>query len=476
MAETNITRCPHCQTTFRVRLEQLAAAKGAVRCGSCLQVFKAADHIVSGAKVSNIATNTPATASPTPASPTQEAHTQEPKAPKTKVPEANAPEAKVEEFEFPANDHITPSPTEEPTTNSVKKEFDVDDGLFDDIPDQINDDPLEDFGIRQPDRDNNETFENSLQLDDAIFGVQDDRNTSRFIMNDDRDIEFGSDQFGNHDSTDDAWAAILMDDDKKSSKKSDPGDESWAEALLDVDDDLIEDIDMSFEKEYVAKQEDDFVPSLEDEPESDQFQLGGDDGHSHDTVEIELSIAGSVNDLLDEPLNLENKKKQKASDTSQPNFLWLWLSGAIVMIFALIAQVGYFKFDSWSRNPNYRPVYAASCQLLNCQLPAIQNVKKMNTQHFMVRPHPKVKNALYIDTLIINHADYEQPFPDLNLIFTGLNEQTLASRHFKPKEYLAGELAGSNIMPLNVPVHIAIEIASPGAEAVGYRIELVGNH
>ncbi|NRA23582.1 MAG: zinc-ribbon domain-containing protein, partial [Oleispira sp.] len=50
MAETHITRCPHCQTTFRLRLEQLAAAKGAVRCGSCLQVFKAADHLVSDTK------------------------------------------------------------------------------------------------------------------------------------------------------------------------------------------------------------------------------------------------------------------------------------------------------------------------------------------------------------------------------------------------------------------------------------------
>jgi predicted Zn finger-like uncharacterized protein len=461
MAETNITRCPHCQTTFRIRLEQLAAAKGAVRCGSCLQVFKAADHIVSGAKVSEVATKSPVSASPA----------QEPP-----VQESEVHEVKVEEIEFPAADHITPHPTEEPATDSAKKEFDADDGLFDDIPDQINDDPLEDFGIRQPDRDNNETFENSLQLDDAIFGVQDDRNTSRFIMNDDRDIEFGSDQFGSHDNTDDAWAAILMADDKKPSKKSDPEDESWAEALLDVDEDLIEDIDMCFTKENVAKQEDDFVPSLEDEPESDQFHLSGDDGNSLDTVEIELTIAGSVNDLLDEPLNLDNKKKQKTSATSHPNFLWLWLSGAMVMIFALIAQVGYFKFDSWSRNPNYRPVYEASCQLLNCQLPAIQNIKKMNTQHFMVRPHPKVKDALYIDTLIINHADYEQPFPDLNLIFTGLNEQTVASRHFKPKEYLAGELAGSNIMPLNIPIHIAIEIASPGAEAVGYRIELVGNH
>lgn len=466
MAETNITRCPHCQTTFRIRLEQLAAAKGAVRCGSCLQVFKAADHIISGAKVSEVATKTPE----------QEPSIQEPSKQEAQTQEPERQKAKVEEIEFPESDHITPYPKEEPAPVSTKKDFDVDDGLFDDIPDQINDDPFEDFGIRQPDRDSNETFENSLQLDDAIFGVQDNLNTSRFIMDDDHDIELSSDKFGSHDDTEDAWAAILMEDEKKPSKKNDVEDESWAEALLDVDDDLIEDIDMSFEKENVAKQEDDFVPSLEDDLESDQFQLGGDKEHGHDAVEIELDITGSVNDLLDEPLNLESKKKQREAVETSPSFLWLWLSGSIVMIIALVIQIGYFKFDSWSRTPDYRPVYEVSCQLLNCQLPAIQNVKKMNTQHFMVRPHPKVKDALYIDTLIINHADYEQPFPDLNLIFTGLNEQTVASRHFKPKEYLAGELAGANIMPLNVPVHIAIEIANPGAEAVGYRIELVGNH
>jgi hypothetical protein len=146
------------------------------------------------------------------------------------------------------------------------------------------------------------------------------------------------------------------------------------------------------------------------------------------------------------------------------------------MLFALVAQVGYFKFDAWSRHPQYRPAYAFTCELLNCKLPAIQDVSLMKTQHFMVRPHPKVKQALYIDTLLINSADYQQPFPDLNLIFTGLNDQTIASRHFKPEEYLAGELAGSNSMPLNVPIHIAIEISNPGAEAVGYRIELVTNH
>lgn len=415
MTEIHITRCPHCQTTFRIRLEQLAAAKGAVRCGSCLQVFKAANHLISGASK---------------ASPAQT------------------------------------------VDKPKKKEIKPDEGLFDDIPDQINDDPLEDFGIRQPDRDHDEVFTSSLQLDDSVFSIEPEKKTSRYSLYDDK-----------HDSdnhSDDSWATDLIDDhndnsSSSSSNHSDNYDESWADALLDVDEDLVDEIDRNTDP-HAPQQEDDFVPSLDGEPESNQYHLSGDSDLEQDMVEIELTLADSVNDLLDEPLNLDNKSKKKTPEAKGSDFLWLWLSGAIIMLFALVVQIGYFKFDSWSRHPQYRPVYAFSCQLLNCQLPAIQNINKMATQHFMVRPHPKVKQALYIDTLLINNANYEQPFPDVNLIFTGLNEETVASRHFKPEEYLAGELAGSNSMPLNVPIHIAIEIASPGAEAVGYRIELVANH
>jgi len=43
-----ITRCPFCQTHFRVRAEQLAARAGQVRCGKCKQVFDALEHLVEG--------------------------------------------------------------------------------------------------------------------------------------------------------------------------------------------------------------------------------------------------------------------------------------------------------------------------------------------------------------------------------------------------------------------------------------------
>ncbi|MFT5575505.1 MAG: putative Zn finger-like uncharacterized protein [Bermanella sp.] len=38
------TRCPHCQTSFRVTETHLATARGLVRCGACLEIFNAAEH------------------------------------------------------------------------------------------------------------------------------------------------------------------------------------------------------------------------------------------------------------------------------------------------------------------------------------------------------------------------------------------------------------------------------------------------
>ncbi len=41
-----VTRCPQCQTAFKITDAQLAIANGAVRCGACLHVFQARQHWV----------------------------------------------------------------------------------------------------------------------------------------------------------------------------------------------------------------------------------------------------------------------------------------------------------------------------------------------------------------------------------------------------------------------------------------------
>ena len=42
----SITRCPHCETTFRVTEAQLRVASGMVRCGTCLRVFSAVEEML----------------------------------------------------------------------------------------------------------------------------------------------------------------------------------------------------------------------------------------------------------------------------------------------------------------------------------------------------------------------------------------------------------------------------------------------
>ena len=455
MATTQVTRCPHCQTTFRIRLEQLAVAKGAVRCGSCLQVFKAIDHLV------------PATSNAAlPKAPAQQKPASAAKAAPIQKPQARKP--------APSQSAAAGSKTSKPATGkpAVKPAPAKPEINFDDIPDQIADDPLEDLGIRSSST-KDSTINIGLNLDDSVFSMQEDVKPSRYSLHDSKEsLDFDLiDEFSDSatSSSSDSWADSLLEDEQDNKEATTDSDESWADALLDESSDQdveVEEIDMSFAKANVAKEEDDYVAPLDDDFEEDTFHLTGDE--ESNTEVFEFAIDDPLDELHDDPLELDGTGHKSAIS-------WAWFSAAIVMLIALATQVAYFKFNDWARSPSYRPAYQLACQVLQCQLPAVQDISKMATQHFVVRSHNKIEDALSVDTLLVNNAGYQQPFPDIRLIFTGLNEQIIASRSFRPTEYLSGELAGVDIMPSKTPIHIAIEIMDPGPEAVGYRIELASN-
>jgi len=190
----------------------------------------------------------------------------------------------------------------------------------------------------------------------------------------------------------------------------------------------------------------------------------------HQTIQAQIQApAQDISDLQEDPLQLEARKRQGSGIS------WGWAVASVLMLLVAASQTLYFKFDQWSRTPQWRPYYNQICEIAGCQLPDIQNLQQLSTQHLVVRSHPKLQKALVVDTLMQNHADYQQPFPDLELVFSDLNDNVVASRRFVPTEYLSGELAGQQLMPSHTPIHIALEIADPGPEAVSYAIRLQAN-
>ena len=66
MTDSFVTQCPHCRTSFRVSTSQLSAAHGAVRCGACLHVFNATEHLLDQPKAHSANAPTPAAVPATP--------------------------------------------------------------------------------------------------------------------------------------------------------------------------------------------------------------------------------------------------------------------------------------------------------------------------------------------------------------------------------------------------------------------------
>lgn len=170
-------------------------------------------------------------------------------------------------------------------------------------------------------------------------------------------------------------------------------------------------------------------------------------------------------DLEPEPLELPAPRRGRHANL-------LYGLGCLLALLLLAGQWLHARFDSLAHGPA-RPALASACQWLGCELPVLQDLERIRVNNLMVREHPREANALAVDVILTNQAGFAQPYPALDLHFSGIDGELLAARRFQPREYLAGELSGAREMPPRQPVHIALELVNPGERALNYTLQLV---
>lgn len=249
----------------------------------------------------------------------------------------------------------------------------------------------------------------------------------------------------------------------ESESKDSTADESWAEALL---------ADLSTETPTTT------VKKTE-EPESTASlseQLG-----DLDNLEINVDLSVNQNNVVDSLV----ATKQDFAGRIEPapvEFVyekprkWLWslvfFILNLIMIGLIAGQVLYFQFDQLSHQANLKPIYSLLCGHIDCPKEDNNDFNLISANHTTIQPHPHYKNILIVNAVLTNHAERQQPFPAVNIIFTDNKQKAIAARELQPNEYIKGELANKYWMPSKQPIHIAIEVADTGNEAVGFYIEL----
>ncbi|WP_339459073.1 DUF3426 domain-containing protein [Pseudomonas sp. EA_105y_Pfl2_R69] len=419
MTQSFVTQCPHCRTSFRVNLAQLGAAHGAVRCGACLHVFNAAQQLrEQGAQLSAAAPDKPAPA---------------PTAPPASPPASSAaPSDKADE------------------TLWIHDDLDLD----------------------------------SLDLDEELAKLeeQEQQLSRQFLAIDQapsRSESFPAAEPEEADAHDERWAEALLHEDAGQSAPAAPAsraaptppaqkpaaapaDTPEGEPLAAAEDDA-EPVEQHFglraEREPLPEQDDDedAVDSAPAAPRKATPSL---------TARSEPELRDSYQfDLDEDPLQLDWQPAKK------PWGRWLgWGLLNLLAASALATQYVNYHFNELARQDQYRPWFEQLCPLLGCQLPSKVDITQVKSSNLVVRSHPEFSGALVVDAILYNRAPFSQPFPLLEMRFADINGQLLASRRFKPSEYLAGELAGKAEMPPQTPIHIALDILDPGTQAVNYSL------
>lgn len=508
-----VTRCPQCNTAFRVTPNQLAVADGVVRCGSCLAVFKAIDY-----KTSNTGSKSNHTY------PDDHQH-------KTDLSDDSLIIDDDDEVGLELNDDIYDLDTD--NKNKKTSLFDrklkpisqhnresADESWALDMLADLEDDDIEPIKITRPPissstetkqnfsepRNNftpNASQEELLKIEKKETDKLKDDFDVQAVMKPESKRHFSFFKSKNKDNEEENTEKLTPK--KTTSEKTASNAEPELDDLtFDFDENyeqeptkntyefenhrstLVIDEDESSKSEALYFEEDELTEKNTNddyqEPELPQdfsenqgletssFRSHISDEEIEDAMHSRTTYASESNDYLSRIQPAPVEMEWYESERTQR---WLWLVGATILGAVLLMQVATFRFDALSKNKNYRPYYETACKLIGCNVPNLIDTNKIRATNLIVRSHPEQANSLIIDAILINNASFAQPYPALKLEFSDLNNQILASRDLQPSEYLRGELAGATQMPANQPIQLSLPIIDPGENAINYQLKVI---
>jgi len=414
MTDSFVTQCPHCQTSFRVSHNQLSVARGAVRCGACLQVFNAARQLLEQSAAQQ---NPPIASMPVQAVIAPAATAARPVA--ISLRDWNSSnEVNLDTFEFdtaPRHDSLS-ARRDEPAH---------DEALW---PDAVYIAPDEPGLAPEPEP-----------------GHLAERITPPLVAQEPPLTEHP-----------------LDDDRTEPSFTLEPATlaptAGFASALargesLHTDDDVPR-------KDRLSAVDHDDEESLPSQPPALPSVT-----RTKTRAQPALRHDPQLDDLLEDPPQYAWEKP-----VSRPGRRLMWTFMCLLAALGLGFQYLWYHFDELARQDQYRPLFEQFCPQLGCKVPSKVDIALIKSSNLVVRSHPDFSGALVVDAIIYNRASFSQPFPLLELRFADLNGSLIASRGFKPAEYLGGDLTGQAEMPPQTPIHISLDILDPGPKAVNYSL------
>ena len=149
-----------------------------------------------------------------------------------------------------------------------------------------------------------------------------------------------------------------------------------------------------------------------------------------------------------------------------------WVTAALVLLLVLVINLADLFQQPLRENSELQQGLAKIGLREVPPEPPFHDLDQIQLVASEMRSHPDQANALRLSATIVNRAPRSQAYPNLEVILLDLKGQAVASRQFKPSEYLA---EGANIEQGMTPeayLPVVLDLADPGHLAVGFELNM----
>jgi len=149
---------------------------------------------------------------------------------------------------------------------------------------------------------------------------------------------------------------------------------------------------------------------------------------------------------------------------------WPWLVACLILLLLLCAQLAWAKRDDLVADTTAGPWLRQLCAGLGCELPLVQDTRRLHLLARDVQAHPSVPGALLISATVRNDAAFDQPWPVVVVTLSDVDGKRLAMRRLRPSEYLGDGTTSAHGLPAGGNAALVLEVEDPGNKAVAFEI------
>lgn len=172
-----------------------------------------------------------------------------------------------------------------------------------------------------------------------------------------------------------------------------------------------------------------------------------------------------LNDLtVDEPLDKRWRRKP---------FSWLALAMSLILLLLLMGQSVYFmRTEIAALYPQMKPLLTQACKVMKCTVPLPQQIDLLTIDDSDMQEHLTYQNVLIFTSTLINHANFAQAYPNIELTLTSTDDEPVLRRTFKAADYLQNPTGASLGIAAKEEVRIKLQLNTSDVAVAGYRVSL----